>query len=107
VREPWEPRGPPAVTWVLGVPPLSQIGCSPPSLTALDSASTITSRYRRGVYCNRKHGSQLSKTGGCHNLLGCIAAYTFGCRRGVYRNRKHGSQLSKTGGVEQYELGTV
>jgi len=33
---------PPAVTWVLGVPPLSQIGRSPPSLTALGSANTIT-----------------------------------------------------------------
>jgi hypothetical protein len=41
-REPWEPWDPPAVSWALGIPPLSRIGRSPPSLTALDSANTIT-----------------------------------------------------------------
>jgi hypothetical protein len=43
----------------------------------------------------------------CHNLLGCIAAYTSRYRRGIYCNRKHGSQLFKTGEIEQYELSTV
>jgi hypothetical protein len=38
---PAKARDSPAVTWVLGVPPLSPIGRSPPSLTALDSAMTI------------------------------------------------------------------
>jgi hypothetical protein len=35
----WDP---PKVTCVMGIPPLSQIRRSPPSLTALGSANTIT-----------------------------------------------------------------